>query len=609
MRPLRDLLLACLAASILAPVPAIAGLRGAYDPLTTDSGVLNRYEQPALRPLPALDGVERYFAFSTRSVVVGYETSREIWIHANVSRAGFGHTGAGLLDSVRVPLLADPTGLVSYADPAWSPDGRFLAYVATDRYVTHASIYIQEYAMGDLVSAAAVPLGAPILVVSGDDGSHNRHPAWSPDGQSLAFDSDRSRATIDLWTVPVFPSPGTPERQTFDDGRAEQTPAFSPDGTRIAYSTNRFGADEIAIVDLTTPPPHTVTQADTRAAVITPRRNPAWSSDGRSIYYDTATENDPERTTDIWKLDLDTQNRCAMFVDLTADWDPDVSRYARSTPDGVLYDYFLFTSMAAAGIFPSGPNIWRGERVQNCAPPLPMNVDFQHKTLQIGGQGQDLVVTLRFPAVTKAAGYQCQSFDGPLEGVRMRINIIPSPTLLDLPARGDKGDLRQFGATALPQYRDYTVGSDRRIDVRWDRALIESVLVAQGLVGKQVPLAVRAYSNVVGRAFLGYAYLNVNSGNPAAALPRVAAAAPNPFSAGTTIRFSLPTSGTATVRVFDARGSLVRTVARQWYPAGEQHVTWDGRSDGGAAAASGIYYAQVVSGSGLSARARLLLLQ
>ena len=602
VRALRGLLLACLVASAIVPAPAIGGLRGAYDPLTTDSRVLNKYEQPALRPVPAVDGIERFFAFSTRSTVVGYEASREIWLHANVSRAGFNHTATGLADSVCRPLLADPTGITSYVDPVWSPDGRYLAYVKSDRYASRASIYVQEYALGDLVSAASVPVGDAILAVSGADGSHNRHPSWSPDGQSLAFDSDRSQVTIDVWTVAVFPSPGVPDRETFDDTHAEQTPAWSPDGTRIAFSTNRLGPDEIAILDLSTPVPHTVSEAETGVAIITARQNPSWSSDGRSIYYDTNANDDPERVPDIWKLDLDSQERCAISVDLAADWDPDVSRYTQRTPDGIPFNYFLFTSMGAA-LVTTGPNIWRANFVQDCVPPLAMTVDLQPSTLRIGRTGQDVVATLAFPVDTKAAGYQCQSFDGPLEGLCMRVNIIPSPTLLDVPASPDPN------AAALPLYRDYTVGGDPRIDVRWSRSVIESLLVTQGLTDRLVSIPVRAYSNVVGRTFLGIGHIELSTSSLPSVGPRVAAAAPNPFSASTTIWFNMTAPGTATVRVFDARGSLVRTVARQWYPAGEQGATWDGRTDSGAKATSGAYYAQVVKADGLSARGRLLLLR
>ena len=73
------------------------------------------------------------------------------------------------------------------------------------------------------------------------DGSHRRalvrrvgpqHLAWSPDGNSLAYDSDANIWRVDLATH-------TPVRLTTDDpsqGVQSWQPSWSPDGTTIAYS-------------------------------------------------------------------------------------------------------------------------------------------------------------------------------------------------------------------------------------------------------------------------------------------------------------------------------------------------------------------------------------
>jgi hypothetical protein len=615
MGPFRYFFAACILASLFAPALSVAGLRGAFDPLTTNSSIYNGFEQPALRPYPAVDGVESYFAFSTRSLIPRYETSREIWIHKNVSRAGLNLSGAEL-ETVRTPLLRDPTGLISYTDPAWSPDGRYLAYAKTDRYITHSSIYVQEYALGATLAEAATPIGDPILVVSGDDGTHNLRPAWSPDGTSLAFDSDLSGYSLDIWTVRVFPTVEAPVPRTDGTFRAEIGPAWSPDGTRIAFSSNVVGLFAVYIVDLTTPPPHAILPAVSKSIGTTSARNVAWSSDGRSLYYDAPSADNPENVNDIWKLDLDTQTRCPIFIDQAADWDVDVSRHVHTSPDGIDYNYFLFTSLAATSLGP-GPNVWRAQFIQNCVTPLPLGVTFQPSTLQIGASGQDVVATLQFPVETQAKGYQCQSFDGPAEGVRMRVTIIPSPALYGFPARGDRSELRQFGATATPIYRDYVQGGDPRIDVRFSRALVESILVARGLVGRQVPIEIRAYSNLVGRQFLGYGYIKLSASSLASDAPReglgdsgpAVAATPNPFNPATTIRFRVAAPGEVSVRLHDARGALVRTLVRGWYPQGPHEVRWDGRDDGGAGVASGVYFVSLESSGAMPARAKLILMK
>ncbi len=77
---------------------------------------------------------------------------------------------------------------------------------------------------------------------------------------------------------------------------------------------------------------------------------------------------------------------------------------------------------------------------------------------------------------------------------------------------------------------------------------------------------------------------------------RVEQNAPNPFNPATTIRFTLPEAAPTTVRVFDLAGRLVRTLVDAELPAAAHTAVWDGRDGGGRAAASGVYFFQVISG-------------
>ncbi len=75
-------------------------------------------------------------------------------------------------------------------------------------------------------------------------------------------------------------------------------------------------------------------------------------------------------------------------------------------------------------------------------------------------------------------------------------------------------------------------------------------------------------------------------------------AAPNPFSATTTLRFDLERGTAVTVEIFDVTGRTVRTLVRRAdLSPGPHSVDWDGRTEEGEAAASGRYYARV-SGAG-----------
>jgi flagellar hook assembly protein FlgD len=62
-------------------------------------------------------------------------------------------------------------------------------------------------------------------------------------------------------------------------------------------------------------------------------------------------------------------------------------------------------------------------------------------------------------------------------------------------------------------------------------------------------------------------------------------------------------AGTATLRLYDVEGRLVRTVLNQeWLSAGDHAVAWDGRDQQGGRAASGVYFAYLRMGPATSAQ-------
>lgn len=72
--------------------------------------------------------------------------------------------------------------------------------------------------------------------------------------------------------------------------------------------------------------------------------------------------------------------------------------------------------------------------------------------------------------------------------------------------------------------------------------------------------------------------------------------APNPFNPRTLIRFDVPRTGRVSLRVHDARGRLVRTLAEGVRTAGAHEAVWQGRDDGGAAVAAGVYFVRLDDG-------------
>jgi hypothetical protein len=529
--------------------------------------------------------------------VPGCEAAREIWLHRNVARAGITLPS---LTEARVPLLRDVTGLVSYMDPAWSMDGRFLAYVQSNFFGANTALYVQEYKVAEDIAEAATPIGAPILVVPADPAVNLRRPDWSPDGRSLAFESTASGQSFDIYTIEVFPAIGTPTRRTFDDRFAEQAPAYSPDGTRIAYMTNLFGPPCIEIVDLTTPSPHTVALLEDNPAPVF-HGSPDWSSDGKTIYYHAPKAENENELPDIWLVNLETRAKCSVAVDArTADSEVDVSSYVHTTPDGIPFNYFLFTSMQG------GPHIWRGEHIYNCVDPLPMTVQIQPN--KPGSSADRLTATLSFPNETIAAGYQCLSTDGPLEGVKLRLNFVPSPTLEGLLPIGDPatGDV-------FPIFSEHRIAGRPVIDISWKRSDVEAWMRERGLFGKNVSLMFEAYSNGVGRRFRGFAYpkFSTTAAAPAPAPELILSQnAPNPIRAqGTSISFTIRKPVRVAVRVYNARGQLVRALTDSSFPAGTHKLTWDGRDDQGREAPSGTYYARAATASRTEARVKMVLIR
>jgi len=163
----------------------------------------------------------------------------------------------------------------SIISPAWSPDGKRLAYVSFES--GKPVVYVQTLATGQRVPLAnfkgnnSAPAWSPngsqlAIVLSRDsisqiytinaDGSGLRRvmrsplidtePQYTPDGGSLIFTSDRG-GSPHIYRVPV--SGGEAQRITFN-GSYNISPAISPDGNNLVYVTRRNGAFRIAVQNM-----------------------------------------------------------------------------------------------------------------------------------------------------------------------------------------------------------------------------------------------------------------------------------------------------------------------------------------------------------------------
>ena len=82
---------------------------------------------------------------------------------------------------------------------------------------------------------------------------------------------------------------------------------------------------------------------------------------------------------------------------------------------------------------------------------------------------------------------------------------------------------------------------------------------------------------------------------------------PNPFNTETQIAYTLPEAGLVELAIYNVGGQRIRTLVQGVQEVGRYQTVWDGRSDNGAALASGVYLSRLSSPQGMQVRRMLLL--
>jgi hypothetical protein len=85
-------------------------------------------------------------------------------------------------------------------------------------------------------------------------------------------------------------------------------------------------------------------------------------------------------------------------------------------------------------------------------------------------------------------------------------------------------------------------------------------------------------------------------------------ASPNPFNPITMINYQVPETGSWRVEIFDIQGRRISTLFEGELSAGKQEIRWDGTTESGRIAGSGLYFARVSGVTG-SCSTKLLLLK
>jgi parallel beta-helix repeat protein len=83
---------------------------------------------------------------------------------------------------------------------------------------------------------------------------------------------------------------------------------------------------------------------------------------------------------------------------------------------------------------------------------------------------------------------------------------------------------------------------------------------------------------------------------------------PNPFNPVTTIRYSIPPpGGRVSIRIYNVRGELVRTLVDETVSAGSYTIPWEGEDNRGQKVASGVYFVRMVARDFRSTKKLLVL--
>lgn len=161
--------------------------------------------------------------------------------------------------------------------PDWSPDGKLMTASYTDGCNdTNPSCEFDLYVID--------PVTFALKQLTDTDGSE-WVPQWSPDGQKIAFASDRDGDS----EIYVIDANGSLAQLTHNNGY-DGRPRWSPDGSQISFETDQDGGDwDVFIMNADGSKPHVVTRNDDSDDWMQ-----FWSPDGEWLVFVSARDGDYE---------------------------------------------------------------------------------------------------------------------------------------------------------------------------------------------------------------------------------------------------------------------------------------------------------------------------
>jgi len=190
-------------------------------------------------------------------------------------------------------LTSDPAPDIS---PAWSPDGRTIAFLRVIGDGKARVLLISAVAPGPARQLATV-------TVLPESYFHLRFISWSPDGKWLALsDGPSSSGVMSLFLLSI--ETGEKRRLTFPSVDYDDlNPAFSPDKSHLAfvrYSSWGTNASDLYLLELSSDlkpkgQPQRLTALNRQAA------SPIWTSDGRAILF---TRHETAGSHSFWRINI-----------------------------------------------------------------------------------------------------------------------------------------------------------------------------------------------------------------------------------------------------------------------------------------------------------------
>jgi Tol biopolymer transport system component len=187
--------------------------------------------------------------------------------------------------------------------PDWSPDGQKIAFDSDRTDIDGRKQVTQVYSMNADGSGKTQLTRGP---------GEQANPGWSPDGTKLAIRADwgHPRALQGIWIIPASDPDGVTQEEAQRltrlpaDVDFDSEPQFSPDGTSVTFSRFKdFSSSAIFRIGIGGKGLKRLTPWHLNAS------DPDWSPDGHKITFDSGDSGQPGSKGDIYVIRADGSRR------------------------------------------------------------------------------------------------------------------------------------------------------------------------------------------------------------------------------------------------------------------------------------------------------------